>query len=283
MSNSDNSDENMKIDILNISEKYQSIIKPDSYSGENIEKLFNTLKILDKTVEQNNKKNLNFSKDKIKMKISGNNVEYNLDVRLGQGNFNKGIDNLINSSSTDLNRIKLPKYMKNRFDEFLNKKITKTTFSNLIANSYETGKSLADVGGEELNNFIDGFEKAFRAFSSKDENKQMNIIDKNIDGEKTKNIIENNIEKTSTNNFEKLEKKETLPTTSKGNNLSSSKSKNEFVDAEIVEPQAKISETKKLPIRQKVLEAKKKLLIHKQDKDKGKNRSKGKNFNKGIA
>ncbi|MBX0794271.1 NTPase, partial [Campylobacter jejuni] len=97
-------DKNYKIkvtDISKLNEQYKEAIQEGTYEDEDINKFFETIKTFD-IAESLLKKD--FSNQFIKFDIITEKEKIPLNIRLGDGNFQKGLDHLINIGCSKINK-----------------------------------------------------------------------------------------------------------------------------------------------------------------------------------
>lgn len=198
----DQLDQSVSIKVLDTSklpQELQELIKEgQEYSGEDVVKFFNTLKVADKLIEGKNKETLSFSKESIGFELQSGEQNYTLNVKLGQGNFEKGLDHLIALGSQDLSREKIQDSANEKMAETLSPGVKKDILNNVIDGSLKSFKSMAEIAGDDIQKFYKGFEQAYGSFSKKE--------DKNL--ELFKEIIRKEVTEFSKTHAPKKEKEQ---------------------------------------------------------------------------
>ncbi|MBC3779840.1 hypothetical protein H0N94_00195 [Campylobacter fetus subsp. fetus] len=127
-----------KIVVKNIdglSKNNKKVINLGSYENKEVGELLNTLKIIDLLEQQRSKEKMEFCNEYIEFNIVTQDKEIPLNIKLGEGNFTKGIDHLIKIGSLELkeNTINsLNPETKVTLNKFLNPKIDKKILDNLL-------------------------------------------------------------------------------------------------------------------------------------------------------
>ncbi|EAK5116840.1 NTPase, partial [Campylobacter upsaliensis] len=88
-------------DTSKLSDHYKEAIQEGTYDGEDIDKFFNTIKTFD-IAESLLKKD--FSNQSIKFEIITDKEKIPLDIRLGDKNFQQGIEHLIKMGGSAINK-----------------------------------------------------------------------------------------------------------------------------------------------------------------------------------
>ncbi|EAK6671314.1 NTPase, partial [Campylobacter coli] len=88
-------------DVSELNEQYKEAIQEGTYEGEDVNKFFNTIKTFD-IAESLLKKD--FSNQYIKFDIITDKEKIPLNIRLGDKNFEKGIEHLINIGSSKISK-----------------------------------------------------------------------------------------------------------------------------------------------------------------------------------
>ena len=172
----DQLDQSVSIKVLDTSklpqELQESIKDGQEYSGEDVVKFFNTLKVADKLIEGKNKETLSFSKESIGFELQSGEQNYTLNVKLGQGNFEKGLDHLIALGSQDLSREKIQEPVSEKMADTLSPGIKKDILNNVLEGSLKSFKSMAEIAGEDVQKFYKGFVQAYNSLSVQKKEKE---------------------------------------------------------------------------------------------------------------
>lgn len=167
MSNQANN--NLKIEFTNIdnlNHDFSSLLKKNYvYENDEALEILNTIKIYDKSLNLTDKTNLEFSKETLGFKLSSNDKTYDLNVKLGENNFENGIEHLIKIGSNKLDKDKdiiNDKKLNSIFNKDFNFSI-KDEHIDKIKNIFaKTFDSIGHISGDEVtSNFINGFKKSF--------------------------------------------------------------------------------------------------------------------------
>ncbi|EGK8172922.1 hypothetical protein IO432_001735, partial [Campylobacter fetus] len=89
-------------DISGLSEANQKIINLGAYENDETIQLLNTLKVIDELEQQKAMEKVEFSNEYLEFKIIAEDKEIPLNIKFGEGNFQKGIDHLIKIGSLEL-------------------------------------------------------------------------------------------------------------------------------------------------------------------------------------
>lgn len=181
--NVDQLDQSVLIKVLDTSklpqELQESIKDGQEYSGEDVAKFFNTLKVADKLIEGKNQKFMSFSKERIGFELQSGDQNYTLNVKLGQGNFDKGLKHLIAIGSEDISRKKIQEPVSEKMAETLSPGIKKDILNNVLEGSLKSFQSMAEIAGEDVQKFYKGFVQAYNNLSiqKKDKDPQAKEFD----------------------------------------------------------------------------------------------------------
>lgn len=179
----DQLDQSVSIKVLDTSklpqELQESIKDGQEYSGEDVAKFFNTLKVADKLIEGKNQKFMSFSKERIGFELQSGDQNYILNVKLGQGNFDKGLKHLIAIGSEDISRKKIQEPVSEKMAETLSPGIKKDILNNVLEGSLKSFKTMAEIAGEDVQKFYKGFVQAYNNLSiqKKDKDPQAKEFD----------------------------------------------------------------------------------------------------------
>lgn len=164
-----------------------------SYENEEALMVLNTLKVYDKSVQLKNENTLDFSNENVNFELEFNGKKYNLDVKLGEGNFENGVEHLINVGTNTLDKNKND-LEKENINAVLNKRFD---FEFVLDNSLDkikniTQKSLDNIGhiaGDDSKDFINGFNRVFQGITKSDLTKE-NTLDKNLSSDYKDKFLE---------------------------------------------------------------------------------------------
>ncbi|OCS33132.1 hypothetical protein AWR29_08735 [Campylobacter fetus subsp. venerealis] len=182
-----------KIVVKNIdglSKNNKKVINLGSYENKEVGELLNTLKIIDLLEQQRSKEKMEFCNEYIEFNIVTQDKEIPLNIKLGEGNFTKGIDHLIKIGSLELkeNTINsLNPETKVTLNKFLNPKIDKKILDNLLNGGLKAAEIISEPLDKNLTQFITEFYKTYtNALEIKKGSKSE--INKNKDSKKDEEI-----------------------------------------------------------------------------------------------
>ena len=157
-----------------------------------------------------NKQDMKFSKDKIDVKLKMESGTYDLEIPMGEDNFSKQLDRLIDLTSKDISRNRPTRQEKEEYQAIIEKfgdggiekfknPERESTFDKVLAGSLKTIETISQTAGEETSQFVSSFVATMKsAINQKD---QESMLQKDI-----KNILQI-LAKNGKDNNEKLVKK----------------------------------------------------------------------------
>ena len=195
----------------NLRDELKTLLKTDeAYRGEEARALIQSLSVVDKMLNFKNKQDMKFPKDKIDVELKMQSGTYNLEIPMGENNFSKQLDRLIDLTSKDISRNRPTQQEKEEYqaiiEKFGNGSIEKfknpereNIFDKVLAGSLKTIEAISQTAGEETSQFVSSFISTMKsAINPKD---QESMLQKDI-----KNILQI-LAKNAQDNSEKLVKK----------------------------------------------------------------------------
>lgn len=182
----------------------------ETYKGEEARALIQSLSVVDKMLNFKNKQDMKFSKDRIDVELKMESGTYDLEIPMGENNFSKQLDRLIDLTSKDISRNRptqqekeeyqaiIEKFRDGGIEKFKNPE-RESTFDKVLAGSLKTIETISQTAGEETSQFVSSFIATMKsAINQKD---QESMLQKDI-----KNILQI-LAKNGKDNNEKLVKK----------------------------------------------------------------------------
>lgn len=160
-------------DISKLNEHYKEAIQEGTYEGEDVDKFFNTIKTFD-VAESLLKKD--FSNQYIKFDIITDKEKIPLNIRLGDKNFQKGLDHLINIGSSKIIKENIKPETKKELNNYLEKYKPKS-YDKMLDGTFKALKNLSEVANKDLSIMILEFSDSYSKTREKYEQKQ---LDKNL-------------------------------------------------------------------------------------------------------
>ncbi|MBC2883595.1 hypothetical protein H7R39_10095 [Campylobacter sp. Marseille-Q3452] len=195
----------------NLRDELKTLFKTnEAYRGEEARALIQSLSVVDKMLNFKNKQDMKFSKDKIDVKLKMESGTYDLEIPMGEDNFSKQLDRLIDLTSKDISRNRPTRQEKEEYQTIIEKfgdggiekfknPERESTFDKVLAGSLKTIETISQTAGEETSQFVSSFIATMKsAINPKD---QESILQKDI-----KNILQI-LAKSGKDNNEKLVKK----------------------------------------------------------------------------
>ena len=157
-----------------------------------------------------NKQDMKFSNDKIDIELKMKSGTYNLEIPMGENNFSKQLDRLIDLTSKDISRNRPTQQEKEEYQTIIEKfgdggvekfknPERENAFDKVLAGSLKTIEAISQTAGEETSQFVSSFISTMKsAINPKD---QESMLQKDI-----KNILQI-LAKNAQDNSEKLVKK----------------------------------------------------------------------------
>jgi hypothetical protein len=89
----------------NLRAELKTLLKTnETYKGEKARALIQSLSVVDKMLNFQNKQDMKFSKDRIDVELKMQSGTYDLEIPMGENNFSKQLDRLIDLTSKDISR-----------------------------------------------------------------------------------------------------------------------------------------------------------------------------------
>lgn len=156
-------------DISKLNEYYKEAIQEGTYEDEDIDKFFNTIKAFD-IAESLIKKD--FSNQYIKFEIITDKEKIPLNLRLGDKNFQQGIEHLINMGSSKINKENINPEVKKNIDNQL--KIYKPkTYDEMLDGTFKALKNLSEIVNKDISLMILEFSDSYSKTREKYEKKSL--------------------------------------------------------------------------------------------------------------
>ena len=195
----------------NLRDELKTLLKTDeAYRGEEARALIQSLSVVDKMLNFKNKQDMKFPKDKIDVELKMQSGTYNLEIPMGENNFSKQLDRLIDLTSKDISRNRPTQQEKEEYQTIIEKfgdggvekfknPERENAFDKVLAGSLKTIEAISQTAGEETSQFVSSFIATMKsAINPKD---QESMLQKDI-----KNILQI-LAKNAQDNSEKLVKK----------------------------------------------------------------------------
>lgn len=195
----------------NLRDELKTLLKTDeAYRGEEARALIQSLSVVDKMLNFKNKQDMKFPKDKIDVELKMQSGAYNLEIPMGENNFSKQLDRLIDLTSKDISRNRPTQQEKEEYQTIIEKfgyggvekfknPERENAFDKVLAGSLKTIEAISQTAGEETSQFVSSFISTMKsAINPKD---QESMLQKDI-----KNILQI-LAKNAQDNSEKLVKK----------------------------------------------------------------------------
>ena len=195
----------------NLGDELKTLLKTDeAYRGEEARALIQSLSVVDKMLNFKNKQDMKFPKDKIDVELKMQSGTYNLEIPMGENNFSKQLDRLIDLTSKDISRNRPTQQEKEEYQTIIEKfgdggvekfknPERENAFDKVLAGSLKTIEAISQTAGEETSQFVSSFISTMKsAINPKD---QESMLQKDI-----KNILQI-LAKNAQDNSEKLVKK----------------------------------------------------------------------------
>lgn len=185
-------DLNVKIrvtDTSNLNSNYKEAIQEGTYESEDLEKFINTLKTFDQVEKYNNQDKKDFSKQSIGFEIITDKEKIPLNIRLGQGNFEKGLTHLINMGSTNMQKDNIEQTDKNSLNKYL-QPYSKKPYNEMLDGTFKAIKNLSEIINKDIASIIEEFSETYKKTKEKSHHKKMNKqYELNSSGGKEKNYF----------------------------------------------------------------------------------------------
>ena len=177
----------------NLRDELKTLFKTDeAYRGEEARALIQSLSVVDKMLNFKNKQDMKFPKDKIDVELKMQSGTYDLEIPMGENNFSKQLDRLIDLTSKDISRNRPTQQEKEEYqaiiEKFGNGSIEKfknpereNTFDKVLAGSLKTIETISQTAGEETSQFVSSFIATMKsAINPKDQESMLQKDIKNI-------------------------------------------------------------------------------------------------------
>lgn len=197
--------------IDNIRDELKTLFKTnEAYRGEEARALIQSLSVVDKMLNFKNKQDMKFSKDRIDVELKMQSGTYDLEIPMGENNFSKQLDRLIDLTSKDISRSQPTQQEKKEYQAIIEKfgdggiekfknPERESTFDKVLTGSLKTIETISQTAGEETSQFVSSFIATMKsAINQKD---QESMLQKDI-----RNILQI-LAKNGKDNNEKLVKK----------------------------------------------------------------------------
>ena len=157
-------------DISKLNDQYKEAIQIGIYDGKDIDKFFNTIKTFD-IAESLLKKD--FSNQFIKFEIITDKEKIPLNIRLGDKNFQQGIEHLIKIGSYSINKEDIKPETKKELNNNL-KQYKPKTYDEMLDGTFKALKDLSDIVDKDIGTMIMEFSNSYSKTREKYERKQFN-------------------------------------------------------------------------------------------------------------
>ena len=153
----------------NLRDELKTLFKTnEAYRGEEARALIQSLSVIDKMLNFKNKQDMKFPKDRIDIELKIQSGTYDLEIPMGEDNFSKQLDRLIDLTSKDISRNRPTQQEKEEYqaiiEKFGNGSIEKfknpereNIFDKVLAGSLKTIETISQTAGEETSQFISSF------------------------------------------------------------------------------------------------------------------------------
>ena len=177
----------------NLRDELKTLFKTnEAYRGEEARALIQSLSVVDKMLNFKNKQDMKFSKDKIDIKLKMESGTYDLEIPMGEDNFSKQLDRLIDLTSKDISRNRPTQQEKEEYQAIIEKfgdggiekfknPERESTFDKVLAGSLKTIETISQTAGEETSQFVSSFIATMKsAINPKDQESMLQKDIKNI-------------------------------------------------------------------------------------------------------
>lgn len=161
-------------DTSKLNDHYKEAIQEGTYDGEDIDKFFNTIKTFD-IAESLLKKD--FSNQSIKFEIITDKEKIPLDIRLGDKNFQQGIEHLIKMGGSAINKEKLNDTIKKDLNKQLEQYKPKT-YDEMLDGTFKALKNMSEIANKDIAVMIQEFANSYLKTRGKYEQKKINNLAK---------------------------------------------------------------------------------------------------------
>lgn len=177
----------------NLRDELKTLFKTnEAYRGEEARALIQSLSVIDKMLNFKNKQDMKFPKDRIDIELKIQSGTYDLEIPMGEDNFSKQFDRLIDLTSKDISRNRPTQQEKEEYqaiiEKFGNGSIEKfknpereNIFDKVLAGSLKTIETISQTAGEETSQFVSSFIATMKsAINPKDQESMLQKDIKNI-------------------------------------------------------------------------------------------------------
>ena len=177
----------------NLRDELKTLFKTnEAYRGEEARALIQSLSVVDKMLNFKNKQDMKFPKDRIDIELKIQSGTYDLEIPMGEDNFSKQLDRLIDLTSKDISRNRPTQQEKEEYqaiiEKFGNGSIEKfknpereNIFDKVLAGSLKTIETISQTAGEETSQFVSSFIATMKsAINPKDQESMLQKDIKNI-------------------------------------------------------------------------------------------------------
>lgn len=161
-------------DTSKLNDHYKEAIQEGTYDGEDIDKFFNTIKTFD-IAESLLKKD--FANQSIKFEIITDKEKIPLDIRLGDKNFQQGIEHLIKMGGSAINKEKLNDTIKKDLNKQLEQYKPKT-YDEMLDGTFKALKNMSEIANKDIAAMIQEFANSYLKTRGKYEQKKINNLAK---------------------------------------------------------------------------------------------------------
>ncbi|WP_270983342.1 NTPase [Campylobacter helveticus] len=161
-------------DTSKLNDHYKEAIQEGTYDGEDIDKFFNTIKTFD-IAESLLKKD--FSNQSIKFEIITDKEKIPLDIRLGDKNFQQGIEHLIKMGGSAINKEKLNDTIKKDLNKQLEQYKPKA-YDKMLDGTFKALKNMSEIANKDIAAMIQEFANSYLKTRGKYEQKKINNLAK---------------------------------------------------------------------------------------------------------
>ena len=153
----------------NLRDELKTLFKTnEAYSGEEARALIQSLSVVDKMLNFKNKQDMKFPKDRIDVELKMQSGTYDLEIPMGENNFSKQLDRLIDLTSKDISRNRPTQQEKEEYQTIIEKfgdgSVEKfknpereSAFDKVLAGSLKMIETISQTAGEETSQFISSF------------------------------------------------------------------------------------------------------------------------------
>ena len=177
----------------NLRDELKTLFKTnEAYRGEEARALIQSLSVIDKMLNFKNKQDMKFPKDRIDIKLKMESGIYDLEIPMGENNFSKQLDRLIDLTSKDISRNRPTRQEKEEYQTIIEKfgdggiekfknPERESTFDKVLAGSLKTIETISQTAGEETSQFVSSFISTMKsAINPKDQESMLQKDIKNI-------------------------------------------------------------------------------------------------------